>query len=53
MELITRIAQVIIPVFFIVALGYFYGRRARPDLTTFNRIVLAVVFVPLGLALAL
>jgi malate permease and related proteins len=43
MELITRIAQVIIPVFFIVALGYFYGRRARPDLTTFNRIVLDVL----------
>jgi malate permease and related proteins len=43
MELVTRIAQVIIPVFFIVALGYFYGRRARPDLTTFNRIVLDVL----------
>jgi malate permease and related proteins len=43
MELLARIAQVIIPVFFIVAVGFFYGRRARPDLTTFNRIVLDVL----------
>jgi malate permease and related proteins len=43
MELIWRIAQVIVPVFFIVAVGYGYGRRARPDLTAFNRIVLDVL----------
>jgi predicted permease len=43
MDLLWRIAQVIIPVFFIVAVGYFYGRRTRPDLTTFNRIVLDVL----------
>lgn len=43
MELIARIAQVIIPVFLIVAIGYGYGRRARPDLTAFNRIVLDVL----------
>ncbi len=43
MELIWRIAQVIIPVFFIVAVGYAYGRRTRPDLTTFNRVVLDVL----------
>jgi predicted permease len=43
MDLLWRIAQVIIPVFFIVAVGYFYGRRARPDLTVFNRIVLDVL----------
>jgi malate permease and related proteins len=43
MELLARIAQVIVPVFFIVAVGFFYGRRARPDLTTFNRIVLDVM----------
>ncbi len=43
MELILRIAQVIVPVFFIVAVGYGWGRRARPDLTTFNRIVLDVL----------
>jgi len=43
MELAARIAQVIIPVFFVVAIGYFYGRRARPDLTSFNRIALDVL----------
>ena len=43
MDLLWRIAQVIIPVFFIVAVGYFYGCRTRPDLTTFNRIVLDVL----------
>lgn len=40
MELLWRIAQVIVPVFFVVAVGYFYGRRAHPDLTGFNRVVL-------------
>ena len=43
MDLVWRIAQVIIPVFLIVAIGYGYGRRARPDLSTFNRIVLDVL----------
>jgi malate permease and related proteins len=43
MELAARIAQVILPVFFIVAVGLFYGRRTRPDLTAFNRIVLDVL----------
>jgi predicted permease len=43
MELVARIAQVIIPVFLIVAIGYGYGRRARPDLSVFNRIVLDVL----------
>ncbi len=43
MELIQRIGQIIIPVFFIVAIGYFYGRRKNPDLTSFNRIVLDVL----------
>ena len=43
MDLIWRIAQVIVPVFFIVAVGYGWGRRARPDLTAFNRIVLDVL----------
>lgn len=43
MELAQRIAQVMIPVFFIVALGYGYGRHSRPDLTVFNRIVLDVL----------
>lgn len=43
MELVWRIAQVIIPVFLIVAIGYGYGRRMRPDLSAFNRIVLDVL----------
>jgi len=43
MELAGRIGQVIIPVFFIVAVGFFYGRRAAPDLTSFNRITLDVL----------
>lgn len=43
MDLLARIAQVIVPVSFIVAVGFFYGRRAPPDLTSFNRIVLDVL----------
>jgi predicted permease len=43
MDLMLRIAQVIVPVFFIVAVGFFYGRRAHPDLSSFNRIVLDVL----------
>ena len=43
MELITRIADVIIPVFFIVAIGYGYARRKHPDMGSFNRIALDVL----------
>ena len=43
MDLLWRIAQVIVPVFLIVAVGWAYGRRTRPDLTVFNRIVLDVL----------
>ncbi len=43
MDLLARIGQIIIPVFFVVAVGYFYGRRSRPDLSTFNRIMLDVL----------
>jgi hypothetical protein len=43
MELLARIAQVIVPVFLIVAIGYAYARRVRPDMTGFNRIVLDVL----------
>ena len=43
MELAARIAHVIVPVFLVVAIGYLYGRRARPDLTAFNRIALDVL----------
>jgi predicted permease len=43
MELVARIAQVIVPVFLIVAIGYVYARRARPDMSGFNRIMLDVL----------
>ena len=43
MDLISRVADVIIPVFLIVAIGYGYARRQRPDLTAFNRISLDVL----------
>jgi predicted permease len=43
MDLIARISEVIIPVFLIVAIGYGYARKHRPDLSTFNRIALDVL----------
>jgi len=43
MDLIARIADVIVPVFLIVAIGYGYGRKNRPDLGAFNRIALDVL----------
>jgi predicted permease len=43
MELLARIAQVIIPVFLIVGIGYVYARRARPEMAGFNRIMLDVL----------
>ena len=43
MDLITRIADIIIPVFLIVAIGYGYARRRPPDLSSFNRISLDVL----------
>jgi hypothetical protein len=38
MDLIARVADVIAPVFLIVAIGYGWGRKNRPDLCAFNRI---------------
>lgn len=43
MDLIARIADVIIPVFLIVAIGFAYARRQVPDMGTFNRIALDVL----------
>ena len=43
MDLIARIAAVIIPVFLIVAIGFAYARRQAPDMGTFNRIALDVL----------
>lgn len=43
MDLISRILDVILPVFFIVGVGYAYARRYRPDMELFNRIALDVL----------
>lgn len=43
MDLIARIADVIIPVFLIVAIGFAYARRQAPDMSAFNRIALDVL----------
>ncbi|GAA6143604.1 AEC family transporter [Hydrogenophaga sp. 5NK40-0174] len=43
MELISKITDVIVPVFLIVAIGYGYARRTPTDLSTFNRIALDVL----------
>ncbi len=43
MELLARIAQVIVPVFLIVGIGYVYARRAHPEMAGFNRIMLDVL----------
>jgi hypothetical protein len=43
MELVARIAQVIVPVFLIVAVGFVYARRAQPEMSGFNRIMLDVL----------
>jgi predicted permease len=43
MDLLARIADVIIPVFLIVAIGYLYARRKAPDMSAFNRIALDVL----------
>ncbi|MDO9405982.1 MAG: AEC family transporter [Polaromonas sp.] len=43
MELLQRISQVIIPVFLIIAIGYFYARKHQPDMTVFNRVALDVL----------
>lgn len=43
MDLVLRVAQVITPVFLIIGVGYFYGRRHNPDLTVLNRVALDVL----------
>jgi predicted permease len=43
MELLARIAQVIVPVFLVVGIGYGYARWRRPEMSGFNRIVLDVL----------
>ncbi|TDQ44734.1 hypothetical protein DFR43_10276 [Tepidicella xavieri] len=43
MDLLSRIAEVIVPVFLIVGIGYGYARKHPPDLAGFNRIALDVL----------
>ena len=42
MSLLVRILEVIVPVFFIVGVGFAYARRHQPDMALFNRIALDV-----------
>ena len=42
MTVVGRIIEIIVPVFFIVAVGFLYARRFRPDMTWFSRIALDV-----------
>ncbi|QHE88851.1 AEC family transporter [Hydrogenophaga sp. BPS33] len=41
--MIARVADVIIPVFLIVGIGFAYARKKAPDMGTFNRIALDVL----------
>jgi predicted permease len=41
--MLERILGIILPVFAVIALGYFWGRRVRPDMATVNRISLNVL----------
>ena len=36
--MVERILGIILPVFSVILLGYFYARRANPDMTWVNRI---------------
>ena len=42
MSVLQRLLEIILPVFMIVAVGYVYARRQRPDMSSFNRIALEV-----------
>lgn len=41
--MIARLAGIILPVFAVIALGYLWGRRNRPDMTTVNRLSMNVL----------
>jgi malate permease and related proteins len=41
--MLERLAGIILPVFLIVAVGYFYARRTKPDMATVNRISMEVL----------
>jgi predicted permease len=41
--MLERLAGIILPVFSIIALGWFYARRTKPDMATVNRISMNVL----------
>jgi predicted permease len=41
--MVERILGIILPVFGVILLGYFYARRANPDMTWVNRINMHVL----------
>lgn len=41
--MLARIAGIILPVFSIIALGWLYARRTKPDMTVVNRISMSVL----------
>jgi predicted permease len=41
--MVERILGIILPVFSVILLGYFYARRANPDMTWVNRINMHVL----------
>lgn len=41
--MLERLLSIIVPVFAIIALGYAWGRRARPDMAVVNRITMNVL----------
>lgn len=43
--MIQQIFEIVAPLFLIVAVGYFYGARVRPEMTIANRLIMDV-FVP-------
>ena len=44
MEIVIRIVGIIVPVLFVSAIGYFYGRLRRPDMTWVNRLSTDLLF---------
>ena len=44
MELVIRIVGIIIPVLVVSAIGYFYGRFRKPDMTWINRLCTDLLF---------
>ncbi len=41
--MLERILGIILPVFVVILVGYFYARRAKPDMTAVNRISMTIL----------